>query len=167
MLTLTYQIAFQLLPGKQHISVFVCNGSHPGPDWDGRIKQNLDILATFVLTSVLYMYNALKIRIHKMTATRDSYEKHDMINSVSILFSLLFYPFAGLIVFGVNGLISLAELIKFPNYILIHFFQHELIFLWNFYFFINLFAKSKNLRHSMRRELKLKMDQWACSFCKW
>jgi len=157
------QITFQILPGKQHISVYVCSGTDPNPDWDGSMKKNYDILISFVLTMFLYAYNTLKIRARNMNSSLDTYEKYNMLNSVTILFSLLFYPFTWLVVFGLHGFFSPSELIKFPNYILIHFFQHELVFLWNLYFLVNLFAKSKGLRKAFVRELKLKVEQLACS----
>ena len=180
--TLVFQIVFHRLPGKYHISFYVCSALDPRPIWEEPFKKNHDTVITFCLTIVCYAFNLIRIRLFKkkfpIQTISNSLDNnhlgrvpinqlldiHSLADSATIFVSLLFYPIVAYVVIGLNVLMSPEELGQYPNYILFHFFSHEMVFLWNVYVLLILFGRSDTMRRAFLREVKQMHETFVSKF---
>ena len=81
-------------------------------------------------------------------------DKNNLAGLATIAVSLGFYCPAFIVLIRINRIADPELLFTYPNYILVHFLHHGIVFIWNFYLLFNYFSNSKQLRSAILREIK-------------
>jgi hypothetical protein len=132
--TIFFHIVFHLLPGKYHISFYLCTGKDPRPAWEEPFKKNYDAVLVFCMTVVCYIVTLIRVRLFKkkdlaqaipnqnvnhnhlgLVPISQLLDLNSLADSATIFVSLLFFPIAGYVVIGMNVFMSPEELAQFPN----------------------------------------------------
>jgi len=163
-------LAFIILPGKNHINWYICSGTDPRPVWSGPVKRNNQTLVIFFLTIACWIVTVVRIIILKrktgnslptissivsQNATfKTLLDKQSLASFATILVSLGFYIPAAVVVVGLNRILTPEDLVSYPNYLFLHFLNHQGIFLWNVYMITIHFYQSKSMRETVWRQMK-------------
>ena len=139
----------------------------PRPVWKEPVKRNNQTLILFVLTSVIWIFTSVRVRIYKWSESgavlaqvatfQKTLDKQSLVNMATILISLLFFVPGSVVVVSLNKVTEPEDLLVYPNYLLIDFMNHHLIFIWNICTILILFSKSGPMRTVVYRELKQRL----------
>ena len=159
-----------ILPGKNNIFWYICSAVDPRPVWKEPVKRNNQTIILFILTTVFWVFTSVRVWIYKRSTSgvalpqvatlQKTLDKQSLVNMATILISLLFFIPGSLVVVSLNNILQPQDLMIYPNYLLIDFMNHHLIFLWNFCSILILFIKSEHMRTAVYRELKQRLSFW-------
>jgi hypothetical protein len=92
--------------------------------------------------------------VSQNTTFRTLLDKQSLASFATILVSLGFYIPAAVVVVGLNRILTPEDLVSYPNYLFLHFLNHQGIFFWNVYMITIHFYQSKSMRETVWRQMK-------------
>ena len=54
-------MAHQLIPGREHINLYICTGKDPRPMWNEPVKVNYTLILTLTLTVLFYIATFVRV----------------------------------------------------------------------------------------------------------
>ena len=139
--------------------------------------MNLTFVLSFCLTLFFYSLTLIRITLSKLSKLsepvpvptvsaqvgynhttsyngQNALEKQYLAGLMTIAVALGFYGPAAFVLLSINRLMTPDKLVMYPNYILVHFLHHGVIFLWNTYLITVYFSNSKTMRATVWREIQ-------------
>ena len=167
------QFVFEaFVSGRPQISFFLCSGIDPRSSWNQKLKVNRQFIIVSLLTIITYIFVVVKVKLfnkedqnlptishqlqtnerkNKWTLPSISHliEKQTLVDFASVAITLSFYGPLLSIFFYWNRISDPKKLNQFPNYLIAHFVQYELAFVWHIVVLMKYFGKSKSMRTSV------------------
>ena len=165
-------MAYQLLPGREHINLYICTGKDPRPMWNEPVKVNYALILTLTLTVLFYIATFVRVFALQKKEPVQSVSaqvlpsrwtlpplshylgKHHLASFSTIAVTLSFYIPAAVVLLFLTRLKDPRMLGQNPNYKLVSFLHHDIVFLWHFFLILNYFFNSKAMQLSVIRKFK-------------
>jgi hypothetical protein len=166
--SIIFELVYQMQPGREPISIYICRGTDPKQFEDQEIKQNYAFKALIVIWLSVYTCSLVRIKMYKKqepaptSALQEGQQSlHSVPNqimktSLSNLIIILFCFFTILgglaLTVHINNL-DYRQMNDNPNYHIYHLVNHGLPFLHLGLFLAIWFAKNKSLRAEVKNQI--------------
>jgi hypothetical protein len=163
--------------GRPQIGFFLCSGMDPRPSWKQKLKVNRQFVIISIVTVTAYVFVFVKVKLYKrqeqqlptishqrkntwaLPSISHLIEKQTLVDFATVAITLSFYGLLLWIFFYWNRISQPEKLTEFPNYLIVHFVQYEIAFVWHIVVLSQYFRKSKSMRTTI---MNLPREEISC-----
>ncbi len=169
------ELVYQIQPGRETISIYVCRGTDPGQYADQEMKQNNAFKALIAIWLSFYICSLVRIKMYKkqepappstmqagnqhLPSIASQIMKTSLSNLIVIAFCLFTIVGGLVITVHINNL-DYRQINENPNYHIYHLVNHGLPFIQLGLYLAIWFAKNKSLRVAVRNEIQNVYLNW-------